>query len=101
VYHNKKFKQEAESRGLIIEHIKTFGWSKTSITSELSEFIKTININETAFDFCRNKTIKTRVAAEKTPTTTYKCPDCECVVRGNIGLNMICGDCKTEMVSKK
>jgi hypothetical protein len=101
VYHNKKFKEEAEKRGLIIEHAKTIGWSKTSITSEFYDFIKTIGINLSAFDFCRNKSVKKSVAAEKIPTTTYKCSNCESVVRGNVGLNVICGDCKIEMVSKK
>jgi hypothetical protein len=101
VYHNKKFKEEAEKRGLIIEHAKTIGWSKTSSTSEFCDFIKTIEINLSAFDFCRNKSVKKSVAAEKIPTTTYKCPSCENIVRGNIGLNVICGDCKIEMVSKK
>lgn len=101
VYHNKRFKQEAERRGLIIEYAKTIGWSKTTVNQELNDFITSLSINETAFDFCRNKTNKRAISAEKVTTTTYKCHGCERVVRGEIGLKVICGLCKEEMVSKK
>jgi len=101
VYHNKRFKQEAEKRGLIIEHAKTIGWSKTSLTAELRDFVGGLDIDKSAFEFCRNKASKARSAADKAPTTTYKCPNCESVVRGNVGIKVICGNCNVEMVSKK
>lgn len=38
-YHNKKFKEKAESVGLHIEHHPTYGWTITSPTEELFEYI--------------------------------------------------------------
>lgn len=102
VYHNKRFKQEAEQRGLVVEHAKTIGWSKASVGQELKDFIVSMCVNESVFDFCRNKTSKKMsAAAEKAVTTTYKCPDCERSVRGEIGFKIMCGFCNKEMVSKK
>ena len=37
-YHNKRFKQEAESRGLIITHNEKYGWSHTAPSEELLDF---------------------------------------------------------------
>ena len=38
-YHNKAFKQTAESHGLIIEHSARYGWTITSPSLELLDFI--------------------------------------------------------------
>lgn len=38
-YHNRKFKEEAERRGLVIEHDERYGWTKTSPSDELLEYI--------------------------------------------------------------
>lgn len=40
VYHNKKFKVEAEKRGLVIEHAKTIGWSVTTLQPSTVELVK-------------------------------------------------------------
>lgn len=53
VYHNKKFKEEAEKRGLIIEHAKTIGWSVTTLQPATRDFIKGMNIIEIVFDYYR------------------------------------------------
>ena len=39
-YHNKAFKQTAESHGLIIEHSARYGWTITSPSLELLDFIE-------------------------------------------------------------
>ncbi|MFI3166511.1 MAG: SprT-like domain-containing protein [Bacillota bacterium] len=39
-YHNKKFKEEAEKRGLIIAHDEKIGWSTTTPSPEFIAFIK-------------------------------------------------------------
>ena len=57
VYHNKKFKTEAEKRGLIIEHAKTIGWSVTTLKPETKELIKSFNINEQVFEYYRKGTV--------------------------------------------
>jgi hypothetical protein len=53
MYHNKKFKEQAEKRGLIIEHAKSIGWSVTTLQPETREFIKGMNINEQVFEYYR------------------------------------------------
>ena len=44
-YHNRRFKIEAEKRGLIIEKEDVVGWSVTSPSAGLIEFVKTLEIN--------------------------------------------------------
>ena len=39
-YHNKRFKETAESHGLIIEHHAKYGWTVTSPSLELLDFIE-------------------------------------------------------------
>ena len=38
-YHNKRFKQAAEQRGLTVEHSEKYGWSHTAPTEELLDFV--------------------------------------------------------------
>ena len=38
-YHNKRFKTEAEARGLIVAHSEKYGWSHTSPSDELLDFV--------------------------------------------------------------
>lgn len=45
-YHNKRFKQEAETRGLIIEYKKYIGWSVTTPSPEFIEVIKSHGIEK-------------------------------------------------------
>lgn len=92
VYHNKRFKKEAEAHGLIIEHAKTIGWSVTSLKDETRKLIKTFNINETLFEYYRN-------TPERVKSTTpskrikYVCP-CDVSINTTKKLNIICGLCK-------
>lgn len=51
-YHNKRFKQEAEKRGLIIEYDKRIGWSITSLQEETKKFIED-NVNKDVFTVTR------------------------------------------------
>ena len=53
VYHNRKFKTEAEKRGLLIEHAKTIGYSVTTLQEDTRELIKSFHIDEKLFDFHR------------------------------------------------
>jgi hypothetical protein len=53
VYHNKRFKEESEKRGLIIEKAPTIGWSVTTLKPETKTLIKSFNINEAVFDYYR------------------------------------------------
>lgn len=54
VYHNKNFKKEAESHGLIIEKAPTIGWSVTTLQGPTKELLKTFKIDESLFEYYRN-----------------------------------------------
>lgn len=73
VYHNKRFKVEAEKRGLIIEKADVIGWSVTTPGSEFIDFINSLNINEDTFAYFR----QTKLADSKTtPKKRFVCPLC-------------------------
>lgn len=101
VYHNKKFKEEAEQRGLSIEKAQTIGYSVTTPTEEFIEYIKDLSISEDAFKFFRKMPLgkeKTKKTAKK--TTKYTCPCCEVSVRGEPDLEIECRKCGVLMESK-
>ena len=125
VYHNKRFKEEAEKRGLSIEKAQTIGWSVTTPTKDFKGYINALNINEDNFKFFRRSPYfipmsisggdaegnegedngenegDNKVAEPKKKSTKYTCPTCGIEVRGFIGLHIKCCDCDCEMVAKK
>lgn len=113
-YHNKAFKQTAESHGLIIEHSARYGWTITSPSLELLDFIElqgwqAIQMTEglTWVDMTGTGTgSRTPGAANgsadkppKKPThiRKYICPCCKNSVRASKAVNLICGDCMEKM----
>lgn len=101
VYHNKRFKQEAESRDLIIEKAQTIGWSVTTPSEQLVEYIKGLNINEDNFKFFRKMPLaQIKVKTPTKKTTKYTCPCCEASVRGEPELEIECKKCGVTMESK-
>lgn len=99
VYHNKKFKVEAESHGLIITCIETIGWSITTLKEETKKLIATFKINEKLFEYYRNVPQLSRIAKEKTKRNKYKCP-CNICITSTKELNIICGICKDPFVKE-
>ena len=101
VYHNKKFKEEAEQRGLSIEKAQTIGWSVTTPTEEFIEYIKGLSVSEEAFKFFRKMPLgKEKVKKTTKKTTKYTCPCCEVSVRGEPELEIECKKCGVLMESK-
>ena len=101
VYHNKRFKREAELRGLYIDRAPTIGWSLTEPTEEFMDFVESIKVKKELFSFFRKISVK--VPSEKRPwqkTTKYTCPGCGEAVRGPLGLNILCKDCNLTMEPK-
>lgn len=99
VYHNKRFKTEAESHGLLISYAQTIGWSVTTLKEETKELIKTFKINEKLFEYYRNVPQLSRVAKAKTKRNKYKCP-CNITITSSKELNIICGICKDPFVKE-
>lgn len=97
-YHNKRFKEEAEKRGLIIDYDSRIGWSITQPSKELKSFCTS--------QHWRNKLTIVRSGGvggddpkPKKPSSTrkYICPCCEMSVRATKEVNIICADCNEVM----
>ena len=101
VYHNKRFKIEAEKRGLIITKAPQIGWSVTTLQDETKEFISTLNVDQKVFSYYRVYYPKPKTI-NKYPQYKYVCPKCgEKITSRNPELKIIChaclvDDCDTE-----
>lgn len=91
VYHNKKYKEEAEKRGLDVSHHKTIGWAVTKLKPETITLIKTFNINEKVFNYYRKPYLGG--IGKKVVYNKYGCPDCSVKISTYKKVNLICGDC--------
>lgn len=106
-YHNKKFKEKAESVGLHIEHDDKYGWTLTSPTEELIDYI--IGKGWTDILLNRGEPVYTTPRkggqpdgtqpSGKRPSSTrkYMCPCCRNSVRATKTVNIICADCNQLM----
>lgn len=93
-YHNRRFKIEAEKRGLIIEKEDVIGWSVTSPSADLIEFVKTLEIDEDKFKYFRDTKFE---MSKPTQKKRYVCPLCGIQVQAKKEANVICGDCMKRM----
>ena len=108
-YHNKKFKEEAERRGLNVDHSEKYGWSHTSPTDLLLEFVldndlSDILINRNEFSGFQmggtgthNRTPITPTA-KKSSSRKYICPCCGTSIRATKKVNIGCLDCGVPMI---
>ena len=108
-YHNRRFKEAAEARGLIVTHSEKYGWSHTSPSDRLLEFIMDndltdilINRNEyTGFRITGTGTHSGAGATlppKKSSTRKYICPCCGMSVRATRAVNVACMDCDMQLV---
>jgi len=108
-YHNKRFKETAEAHGLCVSHSDKYGWSHTSPSDNLLEFVIDnglsdilINRNEyTSFRITGTGTHSgtTGGSTPKTSSTRkYICPCCNNSVRATKRVNIACLDCNTQML---
>lgn len=112
MYHNKRFKEEAERRGLHIEHHDKYGWTITTPSDQLLEYIleqgwTEIHINRgggwtpppSTGGKAGNSGTGTGTTAgpKKSSTRKYICPSCKQSIRATKTVNIICGDCMEKM----
>lgn len=108
-YHNKKFKAAAEAHGLNVEHSDKYGWSHTSPSDALLDFILEngltdilINRNEySGFQITgtgRHSGTNTTPPPRPSSTRKYICPCCGNSVRATKAVNIACLDCNAQMV---
>lgn len=103
-YHNKKFKEEAERRGLVISHHPTYGWTLTEPSEALIDYI----IAQGWTEIQMNRGGKAGNGStqpggsiqppKRSSTRKYQCPCCKNSVRATKTVNLICGDCMEKMV---
>lgn len=115
VYHNKCFKEQAEAHGLMVEHHEKYGWTITSPSEELLDFIifmdwQDIQMGERlAWEdmFGTGAGSKAPGSSEtgapkppkaKSSTRRWKCPRCGTIIRSTKEVRVICADCKEMFV---
>lgn len=115
-YHNKKFKKEAEKRGLSVEKVDKYGWACTSPTDEIREFVErhklqNISIYRNEDRFYKRVKPGNKASEEggtdgkddksgKKPSSTrkYMCPCCGDSVRATKVVKIMCMKCQEELL---
>ena len=108
-YHNRKFKEEAERRGLLVEHSDKYGWSHTSPSDLLLDFVlendlSDILINRNEYSGFQMGGTGTHSGTPITPTVKksssrkYICPCCGTSIRATKKVNIGCLDCGVPMI---
>lgn len=108
-YHNKRFKEAAERRGLHVSYSSKYGWSHTSPDDTLLDFVlryglTDILINRNEFTGFQMPGTGTHNGAYSPPprkpssTRKYICPSCGNSVRATKAVNIACLDCNHPMI---
>lgn len=95
-YHNKRFKEQAELRDLIIEYDSKIGWSLTTPSDSLVAFVEAQGW--ASIDLSRNDLTNGSKGKGKGNQRKYQCPICGCSVRATKDVNIACLDCQTPML---
>lgn len=112
-YHNKNFKEKAESVGLIIEKHDVYGWTITSPSDDLILYIADKGWTDILIN--RQEGIRIPISGtkgkdgkdgegEETPTRKpsstrkYSCPCCGISTRATKTIRIMCMDCGEQMV---
>lgn len=117
-YHNKKFKEEAEKHMLHIEKDERYGWTITSPTDELLEYILDKGWGDIdmgrGFGWVPRDTGKgnsgsgaagkpvgdSEKGKPKGNSRRYVCPGCGLIARTTKDAKLTCGSCELEMELK-
>lgn len=107
-YHNRRFKASAEAHGLVIEHDERYGWTVTSPSDRLLEFVMDndltdilMNRNEfSGFHIGGTGTHSgngTATVGTSSSTRKYICPCCGMSVRATRVVRIACLDCGEQL----
>ena len=98
IYHNKHFKEIAETHGLKCNYTK-YGWNNVKLNNI---GIKLFNTYDWFFTIAGEKTVYNRNASGSTCSTKkYMCPVCGNSVRATKIINIACLDCNEKMIIVK
>lgn len=108
-YHNRRFKEAAEARGLRVSHSDKYGWSHTEPGEELLDFVLANGLTDILIS--RNEFSGFRITGtgthsgtagalpvKKSSSRKYICPCCGMSVRATRTVRIACLDCAEEMV---
>lgn len=114
-YHNSRFKEEAEKRGLIFkqsEVCKVNGWYQTSLSEEAEAVVDKFELDVNAFAVSRSfvdvvsdieedeeedeLAIKT-VKKGRRKNSEYSCPLCDLKFKARDTMSIICGNCEVPL----
>lgn len=110
VYHNKRFKELAEDRGLAISRHDKYGWTITEPTEETLDFcikngledIQLVRQSSYSFGVSGGKSGNGTPIPPKTrkPSSTrkYICPCCGNSFRATKEINVMCMDCNEQFI---
>ena len=110
VYHNRRFKEQAEAHGLTVDHHEKYGWTITSPSEELLDFIifqgwqdiqmgERLAWSDMAGTGAGSKSPgSSQTGAPKPPkakssTRRWVCPKCGTIIRSTKEVRVICADC--------
>ena len=100
-YHNKRFKEQAEARGLKISYDSRIGWSLTEPGQALIELERTGAFAECERELHRlgGRAGASSPGTKKASSTRkYVCPCCGMSVRATKEVRVMCMDCGEELV---
>ena len=108
-YHNRRFKEAAERRGLIVEHHEKYGWTITKPSDALLELVlrhelTDILISRNEFSGFQMPGTGTHSGADfggaprRSSSRKYACPCCGMSVRATKAVNIACMDCDEAML---
>ena len=109
-YHNRRFKDTAESHGLCISHHPKYGWAITTPNDDLLDFVLQNNLTDILLN--RNEFFGVSVTGtgahsggvqiapptRKSNSRKYVCPCCGNSVRATKEVHIACMDCQQTMV---
>lgn len=97
-YHNKRFKEEAEKRGLLIDYDQKIGFSITQPGPDLKRFC-TAQKWRNKLTISRSGEFGGTDPRPKKPSSTrkYVCPCCGQSIRATKDVNILCMDCQQQM----
>ena len=107
-YHNKHFKEAAEARGLVVERSERYGWSRTSPSEALLDFVLDNELTDILLN--RNEESGFQMTGtgthsgspfgtpKKSSTRKYFCPCCGMSIRATKEVRIACLDCDEQMI---
>lgn len=109
-YHNKFFKQTAESHGLVVSRSDKYGWSHTEPNDELIEWLcdhdefNEIEMNRadvfTNIGINGKGTTGTRTRTTNGHHRRYICPCCRTIIRATKEVHIMCVECVELMIEQ-